>query len=208
MKLNNERLPNKNVKPFSNGRPLCDYIFNTLLKVESIDEIYVYCSDEKIKAYIPKDIRFLQRSPALDLNTTKINEVLRSFAKDVPADVYVLAHTTAPFINHASIQKGLNAVVSGEYDSAFAAKRIQSFLWKNGRPLNYELDNIPRTQDLTPVFEETCGFYIYKRSLITEYNRRIGDAPFLVEVADIESIDIDNLSDFEFADALIKANMV
>ena len=30
IKLNNERLPNKNIKPFDNGAPLCHYIFETL----------------------------------------------------------------------------------------------------------------------------------------------------------------------------------
>ena len=33
MKLNNRRLPQKNTKPFTNGRPLCWYILSTLLEV-------------------------------------------------------------------------------------------------------------------------------------------------------------------------------
>ena len=81
-----------------------------------------------------------------------MNEVLKAFAKDVPADVYVMTHTTAPFISKESIEKGLDAVLSGEYDSSFAAKKLQDFLWKDGKPFNYELDNIPRTQDLEPLY--------------------------------------------------------
>ena len=65
MKLNNERLPGKNTKSFTNGKPLCQYILNTLLKVEGIDEIYVYCSDQSIMLYLPKGIKFLKRDPAL-----------------------------------------------------------------------------------------------------------------------------------------------
>ena len=48
MKLNNRRLPNKNTKPFTNGKPLCHYILSTLLKVKEIDEIYVYTINEGI----------------------------------------------------------------------------------------------------------------------------------------------------------------
>ena len=66
MKLNNERLPGKNTKSFTNGKPLCQYILNTLLKVEGIDQIYVYCSDPSIMLYLPKGIKFLKRDPALD----------------------------------------------------------------------------------------------------------------------------------------------
>lgn len=202
MKLNNSRLPQKNTKPFTNGRPLCNYILSTLLTVSLIDEVYVYCSNPEICNYIPDGVKYLRRSNKLDQDTTKINEVLSSFARDVTADIYVLAHTTAPFIKKESIERGLLAVKSGEYDSSFAAKKLQDFLWKNGAPFNYELDNIPRTQDLPALYEETSGFYIYRNEVMTKLNRRIGKNPFIVEVGEIESIDIDEAEDFVIADAI------
>lgn len=202
MKLNNSRLPQKNTKQFTNGHPLCWYILSTLLKVEKIDEVYVYCSNEKIKDFIPEGVKYLKRSEALDTDQTKMNEVLKEFAEDVPADVYVMTHTTAPFISKESIEKGLDAVLSGMHDSSFAAKKLQDFLWKDGRPFNYELDNIPRTQDLPPLYEETSGFYIYISSVINELGRRIGESPYIVEVSEIEAIDIDEKEDFEIADAI------
>lgn len=202
MKLNNTRLPQKNTKSFTNGKPLCYYILHTLLKIDKLDEVYVYCSNEKIKDYIPQGVRFLKRSATLDTDTTSMNEVLAAFAKDVPADIYVMTHTTAPFISAESIEKGLDAVLSGMNDSAFAAKKLQDFLWKNGTPFNYSLDNIPRTQDLDPLYEETSGFYIYERYVIEEMGRRIGQSPFIVEVNEIEAVDIDEKEDFEIADAI------
>lgn len=202
MKLNNRRLPQKNTKAFTNGKPLCYYILSTLLKIESIDEIYVYCSNPDIKKFIPEGVRYLKRSPSLDQDTTKMNEVLKAFAAEVPADIYVMTHTTAPFIRAKSIEKGLKAVISGECDSSFAAKKLQDFLWKDGEPFNYQLNNIPRTQDLPVLYEETSGFYIYKKRIITELNRRIGETPFIVEVGEIESVDIDEKEDFVIADAI------
>lgn len=202
MKLNNRRLPQKNTKSFTNGEPLCHYILSTLLRVDGIDEVYVYCSNPSIQEFIPKGVKYLKRSENLDQDSTKMNEVLQSFARDVPSDVYVMTHTTAPFISVESITKGLEAVKTGGYDSAFAAKKLQDFLWKDGRPFNYSLDAIPRTQDLPPLYEETSGFYIYKSNVITDLNRRIGNNPFIVEVSEIESIDIDEPEDFKIADAV------
>lgn len=202
MKLNNRRLPQKNTKNFTNGKPLCYYILSTLLKVENIDEVYVYCSNPDIQKFIPEGVHFLKRSEKFDQDTTKMNEVLQAFAKEVPADIYVMTHTTAPFITVESIKKGLNAVAFGEYDSAFAAKKLQDFLWKDGIPFNYELNNIPRTQDLPALYEETSGFYIYRSNVMTEHNRRIGNKPFIVEVGEIESVDIDEAEDFMIADAI------
>lgn len=202
MKLNSQRLPQKNIKPFTNGKPLCSYILSTLLTVAEVDEVYVYCSNPQIRNYIPEGVRYLKRSESLDQDTTKMNEVLQCFAKDVPADIYVMTHTTAPFISAESIRKGVQAVKSGVYDSAFAAKKLQDFLWKDGKPFNYSLDNIPRTQDMDPLYEETSGFYIYRSGVITDLNRRIGDTPYVVEVGEIESIDIDEPEDFLIADAV------
>ena len=202
MKLNNRRLPQKNTKCFTNGEPLCCYILSTLLTIEKIDEVYVYCSNPDIQEFIPEGVKYLKRSTSLDLDTTSMTEVLTCFTREVPADVYVMTHTTAPFISKESIEKGLMAVLSGDYDSSFAAKRLQDFLWKDGKPFNYELTNIPRTQDLPALYEETSGFYIYKHAVMAELHRRIGEKPYIVEIGEIESIDIDEPEDFMIADAI------
>lgn len=202
IKLNSERLPMKNIKPFDNGKPLIYYILNTLTQTPNIDEIYVYCSSEEIKKYLPENVKFLKRDPYYDLSSTKFNEVLRSFAELVSADVYVLTHATAPFITKESILKGIEAVLSQKYDSALSVNLLQDFLWKDGKPFNYDVNNIPRTQDLEKVYSETCGLYVYTRSLIIEKGRRIGDKPYLVEVSKVEACDINNQDDFIIANAI------
>lgn len=202
LKLNNERLPGKNTKLLSDGTPLVSLILETLQKVNNIDDIYVYCSNESVVDYLPHGVKFLKRSALLDLSTTKINEVLSAFAKDVPADVYVLAHATAPFLKPESIETGVKKVCSGQYDSALTVHKMQEFVWKDGQPMNYDLGAVPRTQDLDPLFIETTGLYIYTHDLITERNTRIGDRPYLIEVSSIESLDINNPIDFEIADAV------
>ena len=202
MKLNSQRLPGKNIKAFTNGKPLCWYILSTLLQVKGIQEVYVYCSNPEIQEFLPEGVKYLRRGEDLDQDTTKMNEVLQRFAADVPAEVYVMTHTTAPFIQAETIQKGLDAVLSGEYDSAFAVKELRDFLWKDGKPFNYQLDAIPRTQDLPPLYEETSGFYIYRAEVMTKLGRRIGDNPKLITVGEVESVDIDEPEDFLIADAI------
>ena len=202
MKLNNRRLPQKNTKPFTNGKPLCYYILSTLLTVEGINDVYVYCSNPDIQDFIPEGVKFLRRSESLDFDSTSMTEVLTCFTNEVPADIYVMTHTTAPFISRVSIEKGIKAVESGEYDSAFAAKKLQDFLWKEGLPFNYDLANIPRTQDLPIMYEETSGFYIYRHDVMADLHRRIGEKPYIVEVGEIESVDIDEPEDFMIADAI------
>ncbi len=202
MKLNNERLPNKNTKAFKNGEPLCTYILNTLLEVKEIEEVYVYCSNPVIKKYLPFGVKYLKRSESLDQASTSMNEVLKAFSDDIDSEFYLMTHTTAPFIQAKSIRDSLRKVLSSEYDSAFTVKLIQEFLWEDGRPMNYELSNIPRTQDLKKIYAETSGYYIYKKEMIQKYNRRIGDRPFLQVISEIEAIDIDEKDDFLIAESI------
>ena len=205
IKMNNERLPGKNTKCFSNGVPLISYILQTLKNVENVDETYVYCSNESIKDYLPEGIMFLERDPYLDLSTTSFNQFLTSFADKVDADIYVLTHATAPFIKKESFEKAIDAVKTGRYDSALSVRKLQEFLWKDGMPWNYDPKHIPRTQDLDPVYAETCGMYVYTSRLIKEQRRRVGKCPYPVEVTKIESVDINDGDDFRIADAITSA---
>ena len=81
IKMNNERLPGKNTKEFSNGRPLVSYILDTLKQTNGIDEIYIYCSNPSIKRFIPEGVKYLQRDEYLDKSTTSFNEVLKYFVE-------------------------------------------------------------------------------------------------------------------------------
>ena len=204
IKLNSQRLPHKNTLPI-NGHPLCWHICDNLLKVNQIDDVCVYCSSQDVDKYLPDGTSVVIRPKRLDEDLVKGFDIYSEFIKTIDADIYVLAHTTSPFLKAETIQSALEKVISGEYDSAFAAQRIQTFAWYNGEPINYDINDVPRTQDMTPIFVETSGFYIFRKEVFTESRRRIGMKPYIQEVNEIEAVDIDTKQDFEFAQALVKA---
>jgi CMP-N-acetylneuraminic acid synthetase len=204
IKFHSERLPGKNFL-LLNGKPLCYHIFKTLLHSKNIVETYVYCSDEKITDYIPEKVIFKKRSENLDRNETKGMQIYQSFVDEVDADWYVLAHATSPFLKTASVDAAIEKVLADTFDSAFSAQRVQTFCWYKGRPLNYNLDDVVRTQDIEPVFVETSGFYMFTKDLIKK-NRRIGNHPWMQEVDLIEAVDIDEKEDFSFAEKISKNN--
>lgn len=207
IKLNSERLPNKNILPIA-GHPLCWHVVNSLLQVKDISKVYVYCSDEAVMQYLPKGVIFKRRDKKLDVSTIKGFDIYRSFVNEVDADVYVLAHTTSPFIKVGSIENALNHILQGTYDSAFSAEKVQTFAWYKGCPINYNLNDVPRTQDMEPVWIETSAFYMFKKEIFTVHNRRIGFQPYIQQVSDIEAVDIDEKSDYELAIRLAETEKV
>lgn len=198
IKLNNQRLPGKNTLPLGN-KPMCNYIFDTVNQIKSIDERYVYCSDESIKKYMPKGLTFLKRDSYLDGFQVKGLEIIDYFLRDVVADIYVLTHVTQPFTKPESMEEALQKVMSGEFDSAFSAKEIQDYCWYQGKPLNYDMQDIVTTQNLEPIYMETGAFYIFTREVFKKYHQRIGKKPYIKVIDHIEAVDIDTADDYEFA---------
>ncbi len=202
IRLNSKRVVGKNLKLLGN-KPLMHYILETLGEVPLIDEIYVYCSDETITAHLPQGVKFLKRDAMLDRDETLGEEIYDAFIKEVDADIYLLGHTTSPFIKATTINNAIEKVLSGEHDSAFSAQKVQTFTWFNGAPLNYSLKRIPRTQEIEPVYVETSSFYIFRREIWTEEHQRVGATPYMALIDQIEGIDIDYPEDFEFAEKVI-----
>ena len=198
IKLNSQRLPHKNILPIA-GHPLCWHLCNSLTKAKGIDEVYVYCSEETVTQYLPGGVLLKKREKWLDGDLVKGFDIYREFIKEVNADIYVLAHTTSPFIKVSSIENALFHILAGENDSAFSAQRIQTFAWYQGKPINYNLNDVPRTQDMEPIWVETSAFFMFKKEIFTVYNRRIGFKPYIQEVSGIEAIDIDEQRDYDLA---------
>ncbi len=202
IKLNNQRLPGKNTKPLGD-KVLCQYLFDTLRQVEIIDEAYVFCSDDSIRQYMPDEIHFLQRPKQLDTDSTKSKDIIQKFIETVDSDIYALMHVTQPFIKAGTIADTVSKVKEEDYDSAFVAHQIREFAWYDGKPINYSLTNVVRTQELEPVYVEG-ELFVFEKSVFTEKGRRIGERPWIQPISWKESICIDDMEDFEMAQAVVE----
>lgn len=199
IKLHNERLPGKNLL-ILDKKYLLNHELETVSKTNLVDEIYVFCSNETIKSYLPNNVIFLKRDEKLDLPSANFTQIFDSFMQKVNSDIYVYCHATAPFIELDTMKECINAVLNGENDSAFCATVIQDFLWQNGKPLNFDACNIPRSQDIPPIYRETSGIYVFRKEVFTKFRRRIGEKPYIKEVTFKESIDINTKEDFSLAE--------
>lgn len=206
IKLQNERLPGKNTMLLGD-KPLLQYELGNLKEVSLIDDIYVYCSQFQIMEYLPDGITFLRRPEYLDLPTSNFTQIFTEFMNKVDADIYVYAHATAPFISRETMNECVNAVLTEDYDSAFCATKIQDYLWCDNEPMNFDATNIPRSQDLPPIFRETSGIYVFSKDVFVKYKRRIGMKPFIKEVTYKEAVDVNTREDFELAKALLQIDL-
>jgi CMP-N-acetylneuraminic acid synthetase len=198
VRLNSKRVFHKSIRVLGN-KPLINYSIDTLNKVP-IRDIILY-SHNNLSRYIDTNLRYrwVKRPEIFDGDATTFNDILDSIVDSLDTDYIVFLTCTSPFIKSETIIDMIDKVNSGEYDSAFTTSRNQTFAWYDGNPLNYDPSNVPRTQDIKPVFLETSGLYIFSKKLFRETHRRIGFNPYIKEVDLFEGWDIDTEFDFGVA---------
>lgn len=207
MKANSERVKGKNFREF-NGKPLFLWILDTLLAVEEIDQVVINTDARHILAengLTDSDrVMIRDRKPKICGDMVSMNLVLGDDVENVDADIYLMTHTTNPLLSTDTIRCALanfqTAQSEGAADSLFTVDKIQTRFYRaDCSPVNHDPDNLVRTQDLEPWFEENSNLYIFTRDSFAKTNARIGKQPMLFESPKFESIDIDTPEDWDFA---------
>lgn len=207
MKANSERVKGKNFREFC-GKPLFRWILDALLEVDEIDEIIINTDARQILAengLTDTDrITIRDRRPEICGDLISMNLVLADDVSNVPADIYLMTHTTNPLLSADTIRKALatfqEANAAGKVDSLFTVNKVQSrFYHADCSPVNHDPDNLIPTQDLVPWFEENSNLYIFTHDGFVKTKARIGKRPMMYVSPLLESIDIDVPADWDFA---------
>jgi len=205
IKLNNERFPNKNLAELR-GKPLCRYLLETLAGIPEL-ETTVYCSSEKIKAYLPEGVGCFKRDPALDRFSVKRQEIVLSMLRDIEADVYVYAHVTNPFLSADTIRTAVSAVADEGYDTALGVAEHRTYAWHRGRPVNFDRDDLKRSQDIEPLYLE-MGLFVFKRSVALRSGSVYGGRIKFLPVSEVEAVDINYPEDMAYAERMLERREV
>jgi len=207
MKANSQRVKGKNFRKFC-GRPLFRWILDALLEVGEIDKIIINTDARDILAengLIDTDrITIRDRRPEICGDLVSMNLVLADDVANIPADFYLMTHTTNPLMSSNTIRDALNVFMesnaTGKADSLFTVDKVQARFYRGDcSPVNHDLDNLIPTQNLEPWYEENSNLYIFTASSFSKTNARIGKQPMMFESPLFESIDIDTPDDWEFA---------
>jgi len=212
MKANSERVKGKNFREF-NGKPLFRWILDTLLAVEAIDQVIINTDARQILAenglVDSERVRIRDRKPELCGDFVSMNLVLADDVANVPADVYMMTHTTNPLLSIGTVRGSLElfekCTADGSADSVFTVNKFQTRFYRaDGSAINHDPDNLIRTQDLEPWFEENSNLYVFSAPSFASTKARIGKRPKMYEMGRTESVDIDDAESWQMAEAMSK----
>jgi CMP-N-acetylneuraminic acid synthetase len=207
IKEHSERVKNKNFKKFC-GKPLYHHILETLENTYAVDEVIINTDSHIVTNEAPqlfRKVKIHQRSKELCGDFVSVNDIIAYDIENSTSDIYIQTHATNPLLKSETIAKALREFVDKEdiYDSVFSVNLFQSrFYDKDGKAINHNPDELKRTQDLDPIYEENSNFYIFTKNSFYKGNKRIGQKPLIYPMTRIESADIDDDFDFHLAELL------
>ncbi|WP_028110642.1 cytidylyltransferase domain-containing protein [Ferrimonas futtsuensis] len=208
MKANSERVKGKNFKNLA-GKPLFRWILDSLLEIKEIDQVVINTDAKEIlqENGLVEDDRVIIRERRKELcgDFVSMNLILEDDIKNVEADVYLMTHTTNPLLSSDTISKSINSFNENKdfHDSLFTVNKVQTrFYRKDMSPVNHDPNNLVRTQDLEPWYEENSCLYIFTKDSFSKTGARIGERPQMFETPALESVDIDEPEDWLMAAAL------
>jgi CMP-N-acetylneuraminic acid synthetase len=212
MKANSERVKGKNFKDLG-GKPLFRWMLDTLISVSSIDAVVINTDARKIleENGLIEGERVIIRDRKQEIcgDLVSMNLVIKDDVENVDADIYLMTHTTNPFLSQKSVEAAIAhfkmALKSGKADSLFTVNKVQERFYDiDVKALNHDPDNLLRTQDLKPWYKENSNMYLFTKESFSQTNARIGKNPMMLETEAFESTDIDTPDDWDLAEVLVE----
>ena len=197
------RVLNKNTRKFADTS-LLDLKLKVLKKVHGITQIIV-STDCKIAAEIAnkQNVKIQWRNNYHAGSNITNDQHWLHIAKTTPGDIVFLAQVTSPLLRVSSIQNALNVYLNSNiYDSLNSVTVEKKFLWKDMKPINYKINQTPKSQDLPNIVSLNFAITIIKKQVMIKRKNVIGFNPSFFELDKVESLDIDDLIDFNIAELM------
>ena len=209
MKAHSERVPNKNIRDF-NEKPLFCWVIESLLEAKNIDSIVVNTDSPLIGIVVQErcpDVFVLYRPDYLKGDMVTGNKLIKWTLDQLKGEHFLYTHSTNPLLKSETIDRAVELYLSNQaaYDSLFSVTKHQFRLYmSDGSPVNHSSDELIRSQDLEPLYEDNSNLYIFSRESFGFTGSRIGKSPYMFEIPKSEAIDIDTEDDWKIAEAVAK----
>jgi len=198
------RVKNKNIRTF-NESTLLELKIKQLQSVKEINDVVVNSnSDEMLSIAKNLGAKTVKRDDYYASNTISMSSVFEHMAKNMDCENILYANCTNPLVSTNSYSDAIRIFLNNTsaYDSLVSCHDIKEFLYLDGKALNYDPMNQPRSQDLPNVVALNFAISIISKSDMIKNRNIIGMNPYFYKLNEVESLDIDTPLDFFIAEKL------
>lgn len=206
-----QRVPSKNTKPFA-GSSLLEIKIKQAKRLEAkglLDGVVVNTNDDYVIEIAKKyGCEIIKRDEYYCSNEISANELHAHLGETFTADIAMFTNTTSPLVKDETLERAIKEywenVENGPYDSLNACHVIKEFLWLDGKAINYDPDNKPRSQDLPEILSLDSATDIIDCKQMIKDRSFVSKNPYLFVVDGVEGKEVDWPEDFEICELLYK----
>ncbi len=208
-----QRVKDKNLRSFVDTT-LMELKIKTLLKVPELTSIVINTNSEEainiVNKYYKERVKIHRREEYYASSQCSGSEFFRHLGEVTETDIFVYAPCTSPFIKPETISQCINFFIDNQdyCDCVASVSSIKEFMWLEGKPLNYDPQHAPNSQDLPNVVALNFGVTVTSRDSLIKNSNIIGKQPKFIIIDEIEAVDIDTPLDFYIAEQLYRKLVV
>ena len=209
-------LPGKNKKILS-GKPLIAYTIEAALKAKNVSDVYVTTDDPEIidisKDYGAKVLEIRPTHLASDTAQaidTYLYMIKLWEERGIDHDSFVILQPTSPLRSSNSINEAIDLFENKKADSVISyVKESHPVIWHKyiNEDFTFELifpESIENRQQHKVSYYPNGAIYVFKKVLILR-RKYFSDKSFAYIMPKLESVDIDEISDFRYAEFLLNS---
>ena len=184
----------------------------TLLQVPELTSIVVNTNSEEAIDIVNKSysgVKIHRREEYYASSKCSGSEFFRHLGEVTDTDIFIYCPCTSPFVKPKTISQCIKTFLeSGDCDCVSTVSSVKEFLWLDGKPVNYDPQHAPNSQDLPDIVALNFGTTVVRRDDLIKNSNIIGKSPKFVITSDIEAIDIDTPLDFYIAEQIYRKTVL
>jgi len=206
-------VPRKNIKKLS-GEPLIGYTLRVAKSVKEIDCLVVSTDDDAISSIVQSyGTKVISRPDEFATDDASTESVLihvidHLIKKDCNYDVVLVLEPTSPFRSANTIRKAIRCFYDDTVESVLAVRKSSENIGTIKNGFFYPIvSNSPRRRQLRdPFYIESGTIYAVRTNYLKKNKTLVSEKWKAIIVPESETIDINTVDDFQYAEYQIKQN--
>jgi len=204
-----ERVENKNRRPFHNTS-LYELKLEHIKNVWEFSKVIVSSEDEEILDIAKRrGFEIHVRDPKYSTSTIPMSEVYSYIASEIQGEHIAWVNVTNPLAEANVYKKAIGKynLMDSKHDCLLSVYEVKDYLFYNGKPINFQPNPWPRSQDLSGVCVMSYVINILKREDMVRWGSCVGNNPYFLYLDKLTSTDVDFQEDFDFCEMMYRQRM-
>ena len=198
-----KRVPRKNIRPFG-GTNMLTLKIQQALRLRDVNKVVV-TSDDDHMLEIANDLGAypMRRDAFYASDTVPMGDVYVHLDSSLDCKDILWTPVTSPLVTDKTLQECIDIYKrETDYDCVVTTNIIKEYMWLDGKAINYDPKNHPRSQDLPDIYALNFAANILPREIMIKNKNILGDKFYPYMLDEVEAVDVDTEFEFMLAEIL------